>query len=538
MPRRLWLALGMLALGAACLTAAQLAGAARGFKQGGVFRVGIAGASVQIDPQLAYVSTAWWLEYATAAKLFNYPDRRGAVGGVLRPEVASRYTVSRDGRTWTFFIRKGFRFSDGSAVTAGSFAYAIDRAANHDLASPGEPFITDSGGTNIVGANDVNDGKARHVRGVVARGDRLIIHLTRPDASFPTKLAMPFFQATSRKLPLSREVSTGYPSAGPYFIDSHQPDVLTELRRNRFYRGTRPRNLSGVEVRWGLNEEAAYQQVLAGRLDESPLPAAHAEEAASTFGVNTSRFWSKPTSCIGMIVLNEDRPLLRSNAALRRALNWAVDRKAYAAAAGPYAASPWSHLLSPTVPGSVTAKRLQPYAGAPDLRKARRLAAGHLRSGAVNIGYRISAAGPTQAQLARDMLVRLGMQAQRIKVKGFTGADLYDAMGKRNTDLDFGVGMGWCSDVPVPDAVFGFVSSYGSLGAKFTRRLAAAKRLHGLARLHAFGRLDVDLMNEAAPLVVTRTYNNRFFFSARVAPRSLVYQGVYMDWSLPALALK
>jgi hypothetical protein len=186
----------------------------------------------------------------------------------------------------------------------------------------------------------------------------------------------------------------------------------------------------------------------------------------------------------------------------------------------------------------VTAKRLQPYAGAPDLRKARRLAAGHLRSGAVNIGYRISAAGSTQAQLARDMLVRLGMQAQRIKVKGFTGADLYDAMGKRNTDLDFGVGMGWCSDVPVPDAVFGFVSSYGSLGAKFARRLAAAKRLHGLARLHAFGRLDIDLMNEAAPLVVTRTYNNRFFFSARVAPRSLVYQGVYMDWSLPALALK
>ena len=96
MSRMLWQGVGALVLGAACLVAAGLAGASRGFAQGGVFRVGYAGASVQIDPQLAYVSTAWSLEYATAAKLFNYPDRAGAAGGALQPEVASGYKVSRD----------------------------------------------------------------------------------------------------------------------------------------------------------------------------------------------------------------------------------------------------------------------------------------------------------------------------------------------------------------------------------------------------------------------------------------------------------
>ena len=170
MPRRLWQGVGALVLGAAFLVAAGLAGASRGFAQGGIFRVGYAGASVQIDPQLAYVSTAWWLEYATAAKLFNYPDRAGAAGGVLQPEVASGYKVSRDGRTYTFTIRQGFRFSDGAPVTAKSFAYAIDRVANHDLASPGAPFITDPNGTNIVGAIAVNAGKATHVSGVMAKG--------------------------------------------------------------------------------------------------------------------------------------------------------------------------------------------------------------------------------------------------------------------------------------------------------------------------------------------------------------------------------
>jgi hypothetical protein len=45
-------------------------------------------------------------------------------------------------------------------------------------------------------------------------------------------------------------------------------------------------------------------------------------------------------------------------------------------------------------------------------------------------------------------------------------------------------------------------------------------------------------MNKLAPVAVTGTYNNRYFFSNRVNPRSLSYQGVYSDWSIPALALK
>jgi hypothetical protein len=44
--------------------------------------------------------------------------------------------------------------------------------------------------------------------------------------------------------------------------------------------------------------------------------------------------------------------------------------------------------------------------------------------------------------------------------------------------------------------------------------------------------------NKLAPVAVTRTYNNRFYFSRRVEPKSLVYVGAYEDWSIPALALK
>src|SRR2546429_9036009 len=101
MTRRLWISLAMLVTGAGLLSTAALAGSS--LKQGGIFRIGTTGASVQIDPQLAYVTTAWWLEYATAAKLYNYPER----GALLRPEVAPRFKDSNGRGTHQPFIPEG-----------------------------------------------------------------------------------------------------------------------------------------------------------------------------------------------------------------------------------------------------------------------------------------------------------------------------------------------------------------------------------------------------------------------------------------------
>jgi len=147
----------------------------------------------------------------------------------------------------------------------------------------------------------------------------------------------------------------------------------------------------------------------------------------------------EPTACLGGIAFNNERPLLRGNVALRRAINWALDRRALAAEAPAYSASPWTHLLPPCFPGSITAKKLQPYAGAPNLSKARLLAAGHLRSGKVNIGYRSSSAvAKAHADVVHTELIQLGIAPARIAVKAVSGTDIHQAMGKHGTDLDLG----------------------------------------------------------------------------------------------------
>src|SRR5438034_3263978 len=256
MPRRVWLSLVMLATGAALMVAAQLAGAGRE-RKGGIFEVGTTGASVQIDPQLSYITTGWWLEYATAAKLYNYRP-----GGKLVPEVASRFTVSNRGKRYTFFLRKGFRFSDGTPVTARNFEYAFDRATSPKLQSPAAQFVT-------------------NVKSVSARRMKLVIDLGSNKGELISILAMPLFQATSTKLPLDREVVdvrsiADLPSAGPYAFTLNDVNRLTELRRNPYWkRGpgrVAPRNLDGLDMQWNLDEQAAFHMVEANRLDEGPLP--------------------------------------------------------------------------------------------------------------------------------------------------------------------------------------------------------------------------------------------------------------------------
>jgi ABC-type transport system substrate-binding protein len=507
--RRLWLSLAMLCAGTALLTATQLAGAAPE-RRGGIFKVGTISGSVEIDPQVGYITTSWWMQYATAAKLYNYRP-----GGKLVPEVASRFTVSQRGTRYTFFIRNGFRFSDGKRVTAAHFKYAFDRLKSPELASPGAEF-------------------ADNVRSVRARGNRLIVDLTRPDERLVSKLALPFFQATSTKLPLDREVRevrsmADLPSAGPYAFARNERNRITQLRRNPYWRPgpgrTAPRNLDGVDVYWTLNERAAFEQVKRGELDEGPIPTAEVDAIANRYGVNKTRFWVKPQSCLGWLQFNTSAGLFKDNAPMRQAVNWAVDRTDYAAQLGPYAATPWTHLLLPGFPGAIVKRTLQPYSLRPNLEKARALAAGNYRDGNVVVWIRSLSPGPlARAEILRRDLMLLGLN---VIIKQSPFEPLH---------WDVLAASGWCFESPDP---YEFLTAPPMLDSSdYAAKIRAANRLSGAARLKAFGKLDLQITNNLAPVAVMHTYNSRQFFSDRVDPRSLKFHIAYSGWSIPAAALK
>jgi ABC-type oligopeptide transport system substrate-binding subunit len=128
----------------------------------------------------------------------NYPDEPGAAAPRLRPEIAAGMpTLSPDGRTYTFKIRPGYRFSPPSnqPVTAGTFRYTIERALSPRLRDnpsgqrpPGPQFVRE-----IEGEQAFRDGRAEHISGLNASGDTLSITLTKRSPDFLARLALPFF---------------------------------------------------------------------------------------------------------------------------------------------------------------------------------------------------------------------------------------------------------------------------------------------------------------------------------------------------------
>ncbi|MGL6278309.1 MAG: hypothetical protein ACRC50_01980, partial [Gaiella sp.] len=127
---RLRLAATLAAAGVAMLaTSAAFALTAESTRTGGTLRVNMSETDVQyLDPALDYDFYGWTVLSATCVRLLSYPDEGGPAGARLVPEGAKAFPrISNGGRTFTFVVRKGYRFNTGEAVTAESYARAVER---------------------------------------------------------------------------------------------------------------------------------------------------------------------------------------------------------------------------------------------------------------------------------------------------------------------------------------------------------------------------------------------------------------------------
>jgi ABC-type oligopeptide transport system substrate-binding subunit len=228
--RRLLPSGGAIAAGAGLLAAAALAapGSSGSVRNGGTFRISEAGID-SIDPALA--GNAGLFHSATCAQLLRYADKPLPAGRRVVPEVAAAFPrVSGNGKTYTFTIRKGFRFSDGRRVTAAAFAHAINRVLNPAMNSGWSMYAQD-----IAGAEDVLNGKAATARGVRAVGNKLVIQLTAPNPDLPARMTLASFCAVPPNLPADPEGARApLPGAGPYYIAAYIPGRTLVLKRNRY----------------------------------------------------------------------------------------------------------------------------------------------------------------------------------------------------------------------------------------------------------------------------------------------------------------
>ena len=289
--------------------------------------------------------------------------------------------MSADGRTYSFRIRKGFRFSPPSnqAVTAETFRYTIERALSPRL---GPQALAAAFASDIAGVDAYRAGRAPHVAGISAHGDTLTIKLEAPAADFPARMALPYFCAVPVRMPIvPNGLEQPIPSAGPYYLAEHIDEVVAVVKRNPNYPGPRPQRLDAIVFRRPNAKADAVSQIERGDADHlgefdllsaSPLVAngAVADRYGPPHRAGSPRYFRSPVLAVHHIALNAQRPLF-SDQRLRRAVNFALDRRAIS---DTYGWPPADHYLPPGMPGYRNA-HLYP-SGRPDLARARALARG------------------------------------------------------------------------------------------------------------------------------------------------------------------
>ena len=498
-----------------------------------------------IDPALEYRSSGWTMEYATSCKLLNFPDKEATAGGtIISPEVAmSLPVVSRDGKTYTFTLKKTFKFADGTPVTAHNFVYAMNRDLQPEMSSPAIDFMAD-----IKGAQAVIDGTAQTASGIKAVGKyKLRITLTKVAPDFLARITMPFFSAVKMDTPVNSD-GVSAPSkgtaCGPYYVSEWVTNRSATLSRNPFYKGGRPANPNQIQYTIGTTLASQVLRVINAETDIGGFPAAQAASLYDQYFVALGKklnTGSKPSfvlrrqAVVWYLSMNQDQPLFKNNPKLNQSVNWAIDRPEMVHQYGAKAGVVTSQILPYGFPGH-NPKAVYPVIASksPNFTKARALASGNLRGGdcrfwAFSLGF-----SPAVAQVVQYDLKQIGLNCEITPLDPVVFAA---KAGKRSTnDYDLALA-GWGQDYPDP---YDFINilldgkgikpdnnaniSYFNQPS-WNKKMEAAARLSGAARYKAYARLDHDLMAGPAPLAPFINTNARILMSKRVG--CYVYSQTY-----------
>jgi len=553
MHKRLWLSVVAVAIGAALLVAAGFASPANssisgakssfaGAKTGGTLRLNMSSSDVDyIDPALAYYQLSWDILYIACRPLLNYPDKPSPAGSRLFPDGAAAFPkVSNGGKLYTFKIRSGMKFSNGVPITAKSYKAAFDRDANPKMESPAVPFFSD-----IVGATDAQGNPKTPVSGVKAKGLTLSVRLTKAGPDILSRMAMLFFcpvPAPGQKgapSVTSQGVNT-FPGSGPYYVAARTPGGPILIKRNKFYKGSRPHNASAISVvSVNTNVDTSFTQVQRGEInyDMGGLPPTAHAGLAKKYGINKQRYFVHPVIATRYLGLNNQR--LFRNTKLRKAVNYALDRKGMINLRGAYAGHPTDQLLPSNLRGYKNAG-IFPFR--PNFTQAKKLAGSGSRSAVMYTTT--SPIGVNQGTLVQADLKQIGID---VSVSKFGTGTMYKKCGTKSEAFDI-CNVGWIADYPDPFDFMNVLLSGESIhdsnnnnysyfnNAKYNRQMDAAARLFGPKRFSTYGSLDTTIMKNAAPIAAWDNDNDREFISGKTG--CYTNQPVYGLADLALLCLK
>jgi peptide/nickel transport system substrate-binding protein len=370
--------------------------------QGVPLRVGLPSIPAVLDPATALDGPVPLIARQVFDTLVQYREGSSDV----EPGLATSWTVSRDGLRWTFRIRDGVRFHDGTPLAARHVAESLDR-----IIVPGHPM-----------APSPNPGPSRLLRGspgvvreILTPDQRTVqINLALPYAPLLTVLAHPVFSVAHSGTDAMRWIGTG-----PYSVSEVSPGRIT-LDANPLYWAAPPRSARVVLLDAG--DPAKAEADLDSRGLDLLVPAGAPSRMQGALSV--------PGWRIGYLaVQTEKEPFKRKR--VRRAIAAALSPAAITTSVEPLAVA-----LGLFLPRGVWAWTETPPLALGDVAAAKRL----LGEAGVGQGFTASlvadaGAGPEIARVAAMIREVLGAASITVRVRAEASDAALAAMQSGATDL-------------------------------------------------------------------------------------------------------
>jgi peptide/nickel transport system substrate-binding protein len=505
-----------------------------GGKEGGTLKSSIGSFPDYLDPALSHTEEGWTAIYNTYIPLLTYAHESGKAGSQVVPGLAKALPeVSRDGKTYTLFLRKGLKYSDGTPVKASDFPFAVERLFK--LNSSGTFFYTD-----IVGAERFQKTKQGGIPGIEAddKTGRIVIRLAKPRGTFTNELGLPFVALLPAGTPDEDLTADPPPATGPYEIVKSQPGRGWEYDRNPVWKTTNaeliPEIPSGhmdeIDVTVVRNGATQVNEVEQGRSDwmQNSPPADRYAAVKSKF--EGSQFRVEEINSTYFFWLNANEGPFE-DLRVREAANYAVNRAALERIyAGQLTGT--EQILPPGMPGYEKLD-LFPY----DLDKAKELVReANPGDRQVTVWSDNESPNDEAAEYLEDVLRKIGLDPS---LKIVNSDNYFPVVGNESTpDRDVGYAS-WFEDYPHPNNFFQPLLSEDSITPTNTTNLGRfadpklsakieelAEEQLGPEQEAAYADLDREFM-EQAPWIPYGTSTTSTFVSDAIDLDKVVFNPAF-----------
>jgi peptide/nickel transport system substrate-binding protein len=297
-------------------------------KEGGTLKGAYTSFPDYMDPQISYTAEGWTAMRPVYVPLLTYKHASEEEGAEIIPGLAKELPkVTNGGKTYTMFLRKGLKYSNGEEIKAGDFKYAVERC-----------FLTNSGGspfyTDIVGAEQFAKTKKGGISGITAneKTGEIVINLNQPQGTFENELALMFVAPVPQNTPNEDQSASPPPASGPYMITKSQPGRGWDYERNPYWAKDNGKQMTEIpsghvdkiEIEVLRNQSTQVNDIESGKLNWifDPPPTDRYQEVKEKF--EGTQFRPEPTISTYYFWMNQTTEPF-NNLKVREAVNYAVD---------------------------------------------------------------------------------------------------------------------------------------------------------------------------------------------------------------------